>query len=139
MAIMHVDPPLRPTWQRALWLGAGVLSLVAGLVGLLLPVMPTVPFVLLAAFCFSHGCRRCERWMLEHPKLGPPIRNWREYHAVPLRAKQMATVMMAGGSSFAWWMLPEPWHWMPAACCAVAAMWLWRLPTMPASSSTPPQ
>jgi len=132
--IMHVDPPPRPHWQRALWIGAGVLSLVVGVVGIALPVLPTVPFVLLAAYCFSHGCRRCERWLLEHPQLGPPIRHWRDYHAVPLRAKQVAIAMMAGGSAFAWWLLPSPWYWMPAAGCTVVAVWLWRLPTMPAAA-----
>ena len=124
------DVPQRPTWVRALWLSGGVLSLVVGLVGVVLPVLPTVPFVLLAAFCFSRGCQRCERWLVEHPHLGPPIRAWREHRAVPLRAKQFATVMMAGGSVVAWWLLPPPWGWIPGAACALIAIWLWRLPTL---------
>jgi uncharacterized membrane protein YbaN (DUF454 family) len=118
-----------PRWRRCLWLGAGVVSLMLGALGLALPVVPTVPFVLLAAWCFSRGCRRCERWLLDHPRLGPPIRAWRQNHSVPLRAKQVATVMMAGSSIFAWWLLPWPWRWMPAAVCALVALWLWRLPT----------
>ena len=127
------DDPNAPRWRRWLWLGAGVVSLALGAVGLALPVVPTVPFVLLAAWCFSRGCRRCERWLLDHPRLGPPIRAWRQNHAVPLRAKQLATVMMAGSSVFAWWLLPEPWRWMPGVACALVALWLWRLPTAPAS------
>ena len=90
------DEPNGPRWRRGLWLGAGVVSLLLGLVGLALPVVPTVPFVLLAAWCFSRGCRRCERWLLE----------W-------------------------------PWRWMPAAACAVVALWLWRLPTAPAAAQEP--
>jgi uncharacterized membrane protein YbaN (DUF454 family) len=131
------DESNAPRWRRGLWLGAGVVSLGLGLVGLALPVVPTVPFVLLAAWCFSRGCRRCERWLLDHPRLGPPIRAWRRNHSVPLRAKQVATAMMACSSVFSWWLLESPWRWMPAAACAVVALWLWRLPTAPAAAHEP--
>ena len=119
----------RPLWQRAIWLLAGAASLVTGIVGIFLPLLPTTPFVLLAAFCFSRGCSRCERWLLGHPRFGPMVRDWRERRAVPLRAKQLATVMMTIGSLWAAFTVPAPWHWVPAACCTVVAVWLWRLPT----------
>jgi uncharacterized protein len=125
------DDSNAPRWRRWLWLGAGVASLALGLIGLALPVVPTVPFVLLAAWCFSRGCRRCERWLLDHPHLGPPILAWRQNRSVPLRAKQVATIMMAGSSVFTWWLLAWPWRWMPAAMCALVVVWLWRLPTAP--------
>lgn len=121
-------PPLRRP-LRWLWMVAGGLSLALGVVGAFLPLLPTVPFVLLAAFCFSRGSERCERWLLEHPLFGPPVRQWREQRAVPLRAKQIASVMMAVSSALAAWWLPSPWRWMPALCCACVALWLWRLPT----------
>lgn len=124
-----------PRWQRVLWITGGGLALLLGLVGIVLPVVPTVPFVLLAAFCFSRGSARCERWILEHRHFGPPVRAWREHRAVPLRAKQFATVMMAGGAAFAGWLLPSPWGWLPAAVCAVLAVWLWRLPTLDADAA----
>lgn len=116
-------------WLKALWLAAGGLSLAVGLVGIFLPLLPTVPFVLLAAFCFSRGSARCERWLLEHPRFGPWILDWRQHHAVPLRAKQLAIAMMAAGSVVAAFQLPRAWCWVPAACCAAVAAWLWRLPT----------
>lgn len=118
-------------WQRWLWVGAGCVCLVLGIIGLALPVLPTVPFVLLAAFCFSRGSQRCERWLLEHPRLGPPIHAWRQHRAMPLRAKQLAVVSMALGSALAWSVLPSPWSWLPAGCCALVALWMWRLPTGP--------
>ena len=123
--------PLRPLWQRALWLGAGGLALLAGLVGIFLPLLPTTPFVLLAAFCFSRGSARWEAWMLNHPRFGPMVRDWREHRAVPLRAKQFATVMMTIGSVWAAFTLPPRVAWLPALCCAAVATWLWRLPTRP--------
>jgi uncharacterized membrane protein YbaN (DUF454 family) len=114
---------------RGLWLAAGVGALVLGAIGIVLPLLPTVPFVLLAAFCFSRGSRRWERWMLEHPKLGPIVRDWREHHAVPLRAKQLATFMMACSCAIAWFVAPLKFAWIPTAACSAVAIWLWRLPT----------
>lgn len=126
-----MDKHLAPAqWKRGLWLVAGAFSLVLGLVGAVLPVLPTVPFVLLAGFCFSRGSQRCERWLLEHPTFGPPIRSWRAHRAMPLRAKQLATAMMSASSLLAWWLLSSPWRWLPAACCAAVALWIWRLPTL---------
>ena len=121
--------PLRLHWQRALWLAAGVLSLVTGIVGVFVPVLPTTPFVLFAAFCFSRGCLRCERRMLEHPHFGPMVRDWRANRAVPLRAKQLSAVTMVIGCTWAAFTLPLPVAWVPTAFCLVVGTWLWRLPT----------
>lgn len=121
--------PVRPTWQRVLWLLAGVASLVLGFVGVFVPLLPTTPFVLLAALCFSRGSSRCERWLLNHPLFGPMVRDWRATRAVPLRAKQLASVMMAFGSVAAAFKLPLLWAWLPGAVCACVAWWLWSLPT----------
>jgi uncharacterized membrane protein YbaN (DUF454 family) len=133
--VTNAEIAKQPRWQRVLWKMAGGASLVLGLIGLFLPLVPTVPFVLLAAWCFSHGSARWERWLLNHPRLGPPLRDWRAHHAVPLRAKQMATLMMAFSSAGAWWLLPPRWGWLPAVCCLAVATWLWRLPTASPSPS----
>jgi L-threonylcarbamoyladenylate synthase len=124
-----IEPSLR--W---LWMAAGCAALLLGGIGLFLPLLPTVPFVLLAAWCFSRGSRRWERWMLQHPRLGPIVRDWREHRAVPLRAKQLATAMMAVSSAIAAWWLPARVGWIPGACCLAVAVWLWRLPTRAAGS-----
>ena len=119
----------RPVWQRLFWAAAGLLALVTGIVGIFLPLLPTTPFVLLAAFCFSRSSTRLETWLLAHPRFGPLIADWRARHAMPLRAKQLAWAMMAVGSAWAAWVLPLRWCWLPAACCAAVALWMWRLPT----------
>lgn len=129
-------PKPRAAWRRLLWLLAGSASLLLGLVGIFVPLLPTTPFVLLAALCFARGCARCERWLLQHPRLGPMVHDWRERRAMPLRAKQLASVMMAVGSAWAWWVLPR-FGWLPALCCAGVALWLWRLPTAPARAPSP--
>jgi uncharacterized membrane protein YbaN (DUF454 family) len=118
-----------PRWQRWLWIAAGGISLAIGLVGLFLPLLPTTPLVLLSAFCFSRGSERCERWLIEHRVFGPMVRNWRATRSVPLRAKQIATLMMAISSIGTACIVPLPWGLMPGVCCALVAVWLWRLPT----------
>lgn len=115
--------------QRSLWIVAGGLSMAVGIVGIFLPLLPTVPFLLLAAMCFSRGCKRCERWLLDHPRFGPPLRAWREHHALPLSVKRSAIVMMAIGSGLAWWGLDAPLRYGPALVCSAVAWWMWRLPT----------
>jgi uncharacterized protein len=118
-----------PRWQRALWLAAGALSFMAGFAGLFLPLLPTTPFVLLGAWCFARGSQRWEQWLLQHPRWGPMVRDWRATRAVSLRAKQTAWVMMAASSAWAWWVMPARWGWLPAVCCAAVAWWMYRLPT----------
>jgi uncharacterized membrane protein YbaN (DUF454 family) len=124
-------PPsnFRTRWSRALWLLAGTLSLLIGIIGIVVPLLPTVPLVLLAAFCFSKGSERWEAWLLAHPRFGPMVSDWRTHRAVPLRAKQLATLMMAISSFGAWLIVPPPWGWAPGACCLAVAVWLWWLPT----------
>jgi uncharacterized membrane protein YbaN (DUF454 family) len=123
-------PPARPPrWLRPLWLAGGVLALLLGVAGVVLPLLPTTPFVLLAAFCLARGSPRWERWLLAHPRWGPLVHDWREHRAVPLAAKRLATVMMAASSLWAGLTLASPWRYVPALCCAAVALWLWRLPT----------
>ena len=121
-------------WQRWIWLLCGVIAMGTGVVGIVLPVLPTTPFVLLAAYCFSRGSARYEQWLLAHPRFGPMVRDWRANRAVPLRAKQLASVMMLLSSVVAWWVLPANLGWLPGACCTLVAIWLWRLPTARKSS-----
>ncbi|WP_374566578.1 YbaN family protein [Ideonella sp.] len=117
------------SWLRPLWLAGGALALLLGFIGVFLPLLPTTPFVLLAAFCFARGSERWERWLLAHRLWGPLVRDWRAYRAVPLRAKQLATVMMTVSSAWAAWVIPSLWRYVPALCCIATAVWLWRLPT----------
>lgn len=73
------------------WVALGLLSLACGLVGIFLPLLPTVPFLLLSAFCFARSSARLHGWLVDHPRLGPPIRDWNERGAVSPRAKWFAT------------------------------------------------
>jgi uncharacterized membrane protein YbaN (DUF454 family) len=76
------------------WRLAGLVSLGLGLIGIILPLLPTTPFLLLAAFCFGRGSERLQRWLVEHPRLGPPIRNWQKNRAISRKAKRLAAIAM---------------------------------------------
>jgi uncharacterized membrane protein YbaN (DUF454 family) len=111
------------------WTAAGIAALVLGLAGIALPVLPTIPFLIVAADCFSRGNRRWERWLLSRRKVGPLIRDWREHHAVPLPAKVVGTAMMGVSCAVTWVAAHGKQAWIPTVLCAGATIWLWRLPT----------
>ncbi|WP_114390367.1 YbaN family protein [Notoacmeibacter marinus] len=81
--------------MRWFWRCAGLLALAFGLVGVVLPLLPTVPFLILAAFCFARSSPRLHDWLVAHPRFGPPIADWRREGAISLRAKRLATVSIA--------------------------------------------
>jgi uncharacterized membrane protein YbaN (DUF454 family) len=112
-----------------LWRALAVLSLSAGLLGVLLPALPTVPFVLVAAWAASRGWPALERWLLGHPRLGPPLQRWRDGGKVPRAAKWAASRMMLA-SALTLALLPLP-MWLKVgvpAIMALTALWLWRRP-----------
>ncbi len=66
-----------------------------GVLGALLPILPTTPFLLLATFCYSKGSPRFHHWILQHKIFGPPIKKWEEKGAISLRAKVIATMAIS--------------------------------------------
>ncbi len=74
---------------------AGMLLLGLGGLGIVLPVLPTAPFFIAAAACFSRSSPRFDKWLIGHPVLGQPVRAWREYRAIPWQAKLVAIVAMS--------------------------------------------
>lgn len=84
--------------RRLLWAVSGGVSLVLGLIGAILPLLPTTPFLLLAAFCFSQSSERLHNWLMSHPKLSPPIKDWQQHGAISTKAKILAAIAM--GAAF---------------------------------------
>ena len=82
------------TFRRHLYLAGGWLSLGLAFLGLFLPLLPTTPFVLLAAMCFSRGSERLYQWLLAQPTFGPLLRDWQQHGVIRLRVKLITTVLM---------------------------------------------
>ena len=124
------DPMTRWLWAALAWT-----SLALGIIGAFLPVMPTVPFVLLSAFAAARGSERLHAWLLAHRQFGPMIRDWQAHGAVSRRAKRMALAMMALSAIVMLVFMPDRWMALPGiAVMAVVAIWLWRRPEPPASA-----
>jgi uncharacterized membrane protein YbaN (DUF454 family) len=124
---------------RFAYLAIGLVFVGLGVLGAFLPVLPSTVFFLMAVWAFSKSSARLERWLLEHPRFGPRIREWREHHTIPLPVKLTAwgsmaaslTVMIIGGAAT-----------IAIAGAAVVmvigAVYIASRPSRPASSPLPP-
>jgi hypothetical protein len=101
-ADMSDETAARSPIVRTLWMAAGWLSLVTGLIGIVVPLLPTTPFILLAAFCFQRGSESLHRWLTGHPRFGPLIADWRERGAIPRKAKRNAMIALAAVIAISW-------------------------------------
>lgn len=81
--------------RRALWFAVGLSALALAMLGVVLPLLPTTPFVLVAAFAFAKSSERWSRWLHEHRVFGPIVENWRRHGAISARAKILGVASMA--------------------------------------------
>ncbi len=91
---------MRAVAQRAVFLLIGVAGILLAIAGLLLPLVPATPFVLLAAWAFSHSSKTMHRWILNLPFFGPALREWETRGAIRLRVKLFATAILIGMSVY---------------------------------------
>lgn len=114
---------------QLLWRALALACVALGLIGVVLPGLPTVPFLLVAAWAGGRGWPAMEQWLLAHPRHGPAIRQWRERGAVPRRAKWAASLMMLLSATVLA-LSPAPvWlKWGVPLFMAAVAAWLWRRP-----------
>lgn len=104
----------------------GCINVGLGVVGLVLPVMPTTVFLLIALWAFSKCSLRFHRWLYDHPRLGRPLRDWHTNRAIPRRAKLLALTMMGISWLIVTLLIPEGWllPFIIAACLAPVAAFI---------------
>ncbi|SEA25092.1 YbaN family protein [Alkalimonas amylolytica] len=112
-----------------LWRLLALCALLLGLIGIPLPGLPTVPFLLLSAWSAGKGWPALELWLLQHPRYGPPILAWRQHGAVSRRAKWLASLMMTGSVLLMWFSAaPMLLKIILPPFLAGVATWLWLRP-----------
>lgn len=90
-------------------LAVGWLSVALGVIGIFLPVLPTTPFLLLAAACFVRSSRRFYLWLVMHPRLGQWIRDYLDGQGIPRKAKIYALSLMWASIAFSCYLVPMFW------------------------------
>jgi uncharacterized membrane protein YbaN (DUF454 family) len=135
------DATLSSAWSGRRWIyfGLGWVFFGLGVLGIVLPLVPTTPFMLLAAWGFSRSSRRFEHWLLEHRWFGAGVKRWRAHRVVPTRVKWVSysTMLVTFALSLAsgrlsWWALAGQ-----AALMGYGAWFLARLPSKVPDESSP--
>ena len=130
----HSDiPQSRHRSVRYTLLAIGWLSVLLGVIGIFVPVLPTTPFLLLAAACFVRSSRRFYLWLVEHKHLGPWIRDYLEGNGIPLKGKVYAIGLMWASIGLSCYLVPMPWARAFMLTSAVlVTLYILRQKTLPA-------
>jgi uncharacterized membrane protein YbaN (DUF454 family) len=120
--------PLPEPMVRPLYLTLGIVSFATGFVGMFLPLVPTVPLMLLAAFCFARSNPAWERRLLDDPRFGPSIRAWRARRAIPRSAKLLSTVLLLASAATSLVVLDGGWQFVTPVLAVVMLPWIWTRP-----------
>lgn len=105
----------------------GLLSLGLGVAGVFLPVVPTTPLLLLSAWCFVHSSPRLYEWLMNHPRLGVYIKNFREYRAIPLRVKVVSVGMVWLTIGYCIVAVVDKWWWAQVLMALMATAITWHI------------
>lgn len=114
--------------KRHFYLLGGWASLALGAIGAVLPLLPTVPFIILAAFCFARSSPKLEQWLISHRHFGPHIVAWRDKGAISRKGKKAALFTFIISIMVAIIFMPWPWMLTPVAAMLITGTWLWTRP-----------
>lgn len=109
--------------MRYLYIFFGTLSLIVGIIGIFLPVLPTTPLLLLAAFCYYRSSKRLYDWLMNHPHLGTYIRNFTEKKVIPLHTKIIILTLLWASLLFCAYILHPIWLKVLMMVIAIGVTW----------------
>ncbi len=110
---------------RPLYFVGGVIAIGLAALGAALPLVPTVPFLLVAVFCFARSNPALEKRILDHHYFGPQVRDWQERRAISRKTKLIAVGAMAAGIGFTWLTLGYPYYLASIAILVIVGGWIW--------------
>ena len=87
-------PPNPGQWRRYCLISLGWLAIALGVLGIFLPLLPTTPFILLAAWCFARSSKRFHQWLLDHHRLGPIVHAWQSGEGLPRKVRNRTLLVM---------------------------------------------
>lgn len=117
--------------KRWCLMALGWLAFATGIVGIVLPLLPTTPFMLLAAALFARPSPRFHGWLLAHPWFGPPILDWQQYRGIRRHARRRAIIFILISFSVSLLVVPLPWvRWLLVVIMVILLTWLMRLPVL---------
>lgn len=102
-----------------------------GIIGIVLPILPTTPFILLAAACWARGSSVFHHWLINHRVFGKIVTDWQEKRAIPRYAKYLAWTMMTLSCGMLFYRLPTDFQWLAwitSVICFLTMIWMARLP-----------
>ena len=135
---------LRPSsdpMSSFLWVAGGWLALGLAVVGAVLPLVPTTPFVLLASFCFYRGSPRIHAWLHRSKWFGPTLDDWQHYHGIRrgLKYRALAMVLAVVAASLVYSRLHWTVQYAFLGLVGIGLYVIWTLPTVPDDAPRAPR
>ncbi|WP_281647783.1 YbaN family protein [Parendozoicomonas sp. Alg238-R29] len=128
---MSETPPNLRLIRRSLYVLGGIMSLIAGLIGIVLPILPTTPFILLSAWCFARSSKSFHTWLITHPYFGEVISNWEKYRGMTKKNKKRAYCVVLLGAAFSLYTVPVIWVKLLLVPVFIAVLWnIYRMNTV---------
>ncbi|WP_076542297.1 YbaN family protein [Shewanella sp. UCD-KL21] len=117
--------------KRGLFLITGLTCLTLGTIGIVVPLLPTVPFILLAAYCFARSSTRMHHWLMTHPWFAEALNDWQDKRAINKRLKKKAMIMTTLSFVVSILIVPLVWVKVMLACMLCCLLvYLWQIPEL---------
>lgn len=117
----------RSLFWRIVFICLAWLCIFLAILGIFIPGLPTVDFLLLAVMCAAKGSEKLHRWFLRNKYIGPIIHDWKTHRRIPQKAKYMSTISMSIAAGLMIWSIPHLWFVYTAIFCMICVLgWMWR-------------